>query len=62
MFNPFGPEIMGAMLANLERSLERSPRHVVMVMLWPERADLVAEMPWMREYRKTRRYHVYQTA
>ena len=62
MFNPFGPEVMRAMLANLERSLERSPRHVVVVMLWPERADVVAGMPWMREYRKTRRYHVYQTA
>ena len=61
MFNPFGPEVMRAMLANLERSLKRSPRHVVVVMLWPERADVVAGMAWMREYRKTRRYHVYQT-
>ncbi len=61
MFNPFGPEVMRAMLANLERSLERSPRHVVVVMLWPERADVVAGMPWMKRYRETRRYHVYQT-
>ena len=60
MFNPFGPEVMRAMLANLERSLERSPRHVVLVMLWPERADVVAGMPWLREYRRTRRYHVYE--
>jgi predicted RNA methylase len=62
MFNPFGPEVMRAMLANLERSLEKSPRHVVVVMLWPERADVVAGMPWLRKYRETRRYHVYQTA
>ena len=61
MFNPFGPEIMHAMLANLKRSLERSPRHVVVVMLWPERADVVAGMPWMRKYRQTRRYHIYST-
>jgi SAM-dependent methyltransferase len=61
LFNPFGPEIMHAMLANLERSLEKSPRHVVVLMLWPERADIVAEMPWMEKYRQTRRYHVYQT-
>jgi SAM-dependent methyltransferase len=61
MFNPFGPEVMRAMLANLERSLKRSPRHVVVVMLWPERADVVAGMPWMQSYRQTRRYHVYQT-
>ena len=45
MFNPFGPEVMRAMLANLERSLERSPRHVVVVMLWPERAE------WWRGWR-----------
>jgi SAM-dependent methyltransferase len=61
MFNPFGPEAMRAMLANLERSLMQSPRHVVMVMLWPERADVVAEVSWMKSYRETRRYHVYQT-
>jgi SAM-dependent methyltransferase len=61
MFNPFGPEIMREMLANLERSLEKSPRHVVVVMLWPERADMVAGMPLMKKYRETRRYHVYQT-
>ena len=60
MFNPFGPEVMRAMLANLERSLERSPRHVVVVMLWPENWQMVAGMTGMREYRKTRRYHIYQ--
>jgi hypothetical protein len=61
MFNSFGPEVMKRMLANLERSVMRSPRHVVMVMLWPERAEVVAGMPWMKSYRETRRYHVYET-
>jgi len=60
LFNPFGPEIMRRMLANLERSLAQSPRHVVVVMLWPEQAKMVAEMPGMRAYRQTRRYHVYE--
>lgn len=60
MFNPFGPEVMGRMLGNLGRSLERCPRHVVVVMLWPENWELVAGMTGMREYRKTRRYHVYE--
>ena len=62
MFNPFGPEVMGRMLTNLDRSLGRSPRHVVVVMLWPEHWELVAGMESMREFRKTRRHHVYQTA
>ena len=61
LFNPFGPDIMRAMLANLERSLAKSPRHVVVVMLWPEQAKVVAQMEGMRAYRQTRRYHIYQT-
>jgi SAM-dependent methyltransferase len=61
LFNPFGPEILGQMLENLRRSLERKPRHVVVVMLWPEHWKMVAGMAGMTEYRKTRRYHVYQT-
>ncbi len=60
MFNPFGPEILSRMLANLERSLQRCPRHVVVLMLWPEHSAIVAGMEWMREYRRTRRYHIYQ--
>jgi SAM-dependent methyltransferase len=61
MFNPFGPEILSRMLANLERSLRRCPRHVVVLMLWPEHSAVVAGMASMREYRRTRRYHIYQT-
>jgi SAM-dependent methyltransferase len=61
LFNPFGPEVMGRMLANLERSIARCPRHVVVLMLWPDHGDLVAQMPGMQTYRKTRRHHIYQT-
>lgn len=61
LFNPFGPEVMGRMLANLERSMERHPRHVIVVMLWPEHSDMVERMPMMRVYRKTRRHHIFQT-
>ena len=61
LFNPFGPEIMRRMLANLQRSLSDKPRHVVILMLWPEQARIVAEMPGMRTYRQTRRYHIYET-
>jgi hypothetical protein len=60
LFNPFGPEILGRMLANLERSIERCPRHVVVLMLWPENWELVAGMKSMQEIRRNRRYHVYQ--
>ncbi len=61
LFNPFGPEIMGRMLANLQRSLEANPRPVTIVMLWPEHAELIAQMPGMIAYRQTRRHHIYRT-
>lgn len=61
LFNPFGPEVMKRMLVNLQMSIERHPRHVIVVMLWPEWSDLVARMPGMQAYRQTRRHHIYQT-
>jgi hypothetical protein len=61
LFNPFGPDVMGKMLRNLEKSMQHTPRHVVVLMMWPEHSQLVAGMQTMQEYRKTRRYHVFQT-
>jgi SAM-dependent methyltransferase len=61
LFNPFGPDVMERMLSNLDRSLEKDPRHVVIVLLWPESAHLVAGMEKMRSYQLTRRHHIYQT-
>jgi SAM-dependent methyltransferase len=60
LFNPFGEEVMARMLENLERSLERHPRHAIVVMLWPEHSDVVERMAIMRVYRKTRRHHMYE--
>ena len=62
LFNPFGPEIMNRMLANLAQSLEKNPRHVMILMLWPEQSRLVEQMPGVKVYKKTRRYHIFQTA
>jgi SAM-dependent methyltransferase len=60
LFNPFGPEVMKRMVENLERTMERDPRHVVVVMQWPEYPEVVAGMRGMQVYRETRRYHIYQ--
>jgi len=59
--NPFGPEVFTRMLANLERSIDTHPRHIIIVMLWPERAQHVAQMRHMHPYHQNRRYHIYQT-
>jgi hypothetical protein len=60
-FNPFGPELLGLVLKNLERSMESHPRHVVIVMLFPVQAHMIAEMKTMRLHKATRRYHIFQT-
>lgn len=59
-FNPFGPEVMGRTLANLKAALTEEKRHVVVLLLWPEQAALVAAMPEMRLRAKTRRYEIYE--
>jgi hypothetical protein len=61
LFNPFGPEVLGRMLRNLEQSMEEAPRHVVILMIWPEHWKMVAGLQSMQEYKKTRRHHVFQT-
>lgn len=60
-FNPFGPTILNRMLDNLERSLQHEPRHVIVMMLWPEHSDVVARRPWLKEVSRTHRYHVFET-
>lgn len=60
LFNPFGAETMGRVLANLERSLARTPRHAVVVLLWPELGAMVEAVPGMRRVVATRRHEVYE--
>ena len=60
-FNPFGPIILNRLLDNLQESLQREPRHVFVMMLWPEHSDVVAQRPWLKEVSRTNRYHVFET-
>lgn len=58
--NPFGPELMSRVLDNLTQSIERNPRHVIIVLLWPERSQQVSEARFFEPYKLHRRYHIYQ--
>jgi SAM-dependent methyltransferase len=46
LFNPFGPEVLGRMLANLIRSIERHPRHIVVLLIWPKFAYFGGTNAW----------------
>ena len=59
LFNPFGAETMGRVMGNLARSMVEAPRHVVVVLLWPEQEAMVAAVPGMRRVRATRRHVIY---
>ncbi len=61
LFNPFGPEVITRVLANLRQSLLRHPRHIIVLLLWPENSHLFSEVDGFRLHRKTRRYHIYET-
>ncbi len=60
LFNPFGAETMGRVMGNLARSLAEDPRHVVVVLLWPEHGAVVAAVPGMRLVKATRRHEIYE--
>ncbi|MDR1728178.1 MAG: class I SAM-dependent methyltransferase [Acidobacteriota bacterium] len=61
LFNPFGEQVMAKMLANLKAAIQRTPRHVVVLLMYPELSYMFERMPELHLYRKTRRYHIYQT-
>jgi len=60
MFNPFGPEIMGSVMSNLQEAIRREPRHVLIVMLYPELAHIVAATPGLTLALRTRRFEIYE--
>jgi hypothetical protein len=59
-FNPFAPAVMSEVLAHLAASLERNPREVYVMLVFPELAPLFAATSCLRIYQKARRYHIYQ--
>jgi hypothetical protein len=60
LFNPFGRQTFEAVLRSLQASLDRSPRHMVLVLLWPSLAPSMTTMPAMRAHMQTPKFHVYE--
>ena len=59
LFNPFGPEVIHRVLANLRQSLLRDPRQVFVLLLWPENSSLFAATDFLQLRSQTRRHHLY---
>jgi len=58
LFKPFGADTMQHVLSHLETSLERHPRHVIDVLLWPRCQDMVALVKGMRLHCKTEHHQI----
>jgi SAM-dependent methyltransferase len=60
-FNPFGREVMEAVLGRLDASLRDHPRDVFVVMLHSEFTRIADAMPRLRFYAEGRRYRIYRS-
>jgi SAM-dependent methyltransferase len=59
-FNPFGNEIMQALLNRLNASLDRCPRDVFLATVYPEHVSAVDAMPRWGVYKELRRCRIYR--
>ena len=59
-FNPFGPATMQRLLDELEQSLDRNPRDVLVVTVFPQFDSLFAATRHFKLCRRMRRCHIYR--
>jgi SAM-dependent methyltransferase len=59
LFNPFGADVMQRVLARIRESVLRSPRDVIMMLLFPELATVVDPGEW-EALQSARRYCIYR--
>lgn len=60
--NPFGPEVMGPVLNNIQRSMEASPREIYVVYSHPRNEYLLAQNPGYRKFASGAWYVIYRCA
>jgi hypothetical protein len=61
-FNPFPAGVMAQVMQRVVRSLERHPRPIWLILLFPELDPIIRSVPALRLQRQTRRYHIYASA
>ena len=60
LFNPFGAATTQQVLNNLQATLERNPRHVAIVLLWPRCGDQVLQIPGMHLVNSISRLQIFE--
>jgi predicted RNA methylase len=60
-FNPFGRSVMEQMLRNIEASLERYPRRILVVLYNPVLDELFEKTAFLSKREATERYSLYST-
>jgi SAM-dependent methyltransferase len=61
LFNPFGLATMQRLLERLEHSLDRNPRDVLVVTVFPEFDSLFSATRHFTLYRRMRRCHIFRS-
>jgi hypothetical protein len=61
LFNPFLPEVLEKVFANLEHSLAQHPRHVIVIEVNPVFGFVIEHKPFLRLYLENRRFRIYQS-
>lgn len=60
LFNPFGAATMQRVLTRLLLSLRQEPRHVVLLLLWPQCSPQVAALPGIRRVSRRQEYEIWE--
>lgn len=61
LFNPFDDQIIAAVLSNIEHSLHTYPRSLYIVYLKPAYRRLFDRSPFLRVFKETDRFVIYQS-
>jgi hypothetical protein len=62
MFHPFGESTLRAVIKNIERSLEQSPRAFYVAYYNPVHREVLDESPMLRRLSKNARWSLYETS
>jgi hypothetical protein len=61
LFNPFDEQVMRAFLSNIEESIHRYPREIIIAYLKPLHRDVFDRSQFLQIVKETERYTIYKS-